>query len=316
MQPDGDGGTKAAFRHEALLYEGIDEFVDRTASFVRDAIDASEPVYAVVSSEKIERLRSEVGDHPDVRYADMAEVGSNPARIIPAWNGFVEECEASGRPFRGIGEPIWAERTAAELVESERHEALLNLALANSRGWLLCPYDVSELPDPVLREASRNHPFLWSSLGHEDSDSALDAERIGAPFDRALPEAPLDAQLISFGANDLSDVRAFVEERAVLFGLSRARTADVLLAADEAVSNSLRHGGGRGELRMWNEPGAVICEISDAGRILDPLAGRRRPKATEEQGYGLWLANQVCDLVQIRTFPTGSVVRLHVRFEG
>jgi hypothetical protein len=30
-------------------------------------------------------------------------------------------------------------------------------------------------------------------------------------------------------------------------------------------------------------------------------------------GYGLWLANQLCDLVQVRSFPTGSAVRLHMR---
>ena len=66
---------------------------------------------------------------------------------------------------------------------------------------------------------------------------------------------------------------------------------------------------------MWSEHDGLLCEISDTGRILDPLAGRRRPSGTEEQGYGLWLVNQVCDLVQIRTFPTGSIVRLHVRFD-
>ncbi|MFL5768399.1 MAG: anti-sigma factor RsbA family regulatory protein [Actinomycetota bacterium] len=305
-----------SFRHEALLYEGIEEFVDLTASFIREAVDASEPVYAVVSAEKIERLRSAVGNEPDVRYADMADVGSNPARIIPAWRSFVEECEAERRPFRGIGEPIWAERTPAELVECERHEALLNLALADSRGWLLCPYDAGRLPEPVLEEASRNHPFLWSDLGHASSASVRSAEHIEAPFDEPLPEPPLETQLMSFGADDLHDVRAFVEERAVLAGLGRSRTADLLLAADEVVSNTLRHGGGRGEIRMWREVDTLLCEISDTGRIVDPLAGRRRPNGTEEQGYGLWLVNQVCDLAQIRTFPTGSVIRLHVRFAG
>jgi len=302
-----------AFRHEALLYDGIDEFVDRTAAFIREGVDASEPIYAVVSSEKIERLRSAVGDSAEVRYADMAEVGSNPARIIPAWRSFVEECETTGRPFRGIGEPIWAERTVAELVECERHEALLNLALAGTRGWLLCPYDTARLSERVLAEAGRNHPFLWLDGAHAGSALARAADAIEAPFDEPLPETPTEAQLISFGRNDLHDVRAFVEERAVLAGLGRSRTADLLLAADEVVSNSLRHGGGHGELRMWSDPDTLLCEISDTGQILDPLAGRRRPDGTEERGYGLWLVNQVCDLVQIRTFPSGSVVRLHIR---
>ena len=313
METNGEAG--GSFRHEALLYAGLEEFVERTATFIGDAIEEREPVLAVVSPEKIERLRSAVGDRGDVRYADMAKIGSNPARIIPLWRTFVEECEAAGRSFRGVGEPIWAERTPAELVECERHEALLNLALSGAQGWLLCPYDVDRLPALVLEEAGRNHPLMWAQGSHSSSSSARAIDWIEAPFEHPLPDAPTGAALMSFGAQDLHDVRSFVEDVAVLSGLSRERTADLLLAADEVVSNSLRHGGGWGEVRMWREPGVVLCEISDSGRILDPLAGRRRPQATEEQGYGLWLANQVCDLVQIRTFRTGSVVRLHVRFE-
>jgi hypothetical protein len=30
-------------------------------------------------------------------------------------------------------------------------------------------------------------------------------------------------------------------------------------------------------------------------------------------GYGLWLVNQVCDLVQVRVTEAGSLVRMRVR---
>jgi hypothetical protein len=32
--------------------------------------------------------------------------------------------------------------------------------------------------------------------------------------------------------------------------------------------------------------------------------------ADQTSGFGLWLANQLCDLVQIRSFDGGSAVRL------
>jgi anti-sigma regulatory factor (Ser/Thr protein kinase) len=86
-----------------------------------------------------------------------------------------------------------------------------------------------------------------------------------------------------------------------------------VLAVHELATNSLRHGGGRGTLRVWREPGALICEVSDRGRIDQPLVGRERPLGGQIGGRGLWLVNQVCDLVQIRCFPTGNAVRLHVR---
>ena len=86
-----------------------------------------------------------------------------------------------------------------------------------------------------------------------------------------------------------------------------------MLAVNEVATNSVRHGGGRGMLRIWQEPDALICEVRDGGRIDDPLAGRRRPGGAQIGGYGLWLANQVCDLVQVRSYADGSAVRVHMR---
>ena len=56
----------------------------------------------------------------------------------------------------------------------------------------------------------------------------------------------------------------------------------------------------------------LVCEVRDAGRIDDPLAGRERPTFDREGGRGLWMINRLCDLVQLRSFPSGAVVRLHV----
>ena len=55
-------------------------------------------------------------------------------------------------------------------------------------------------------------------------------------------------------------------------------------------------------------------QIDQAGAS-SPL-GRERPAAGQVGGHGLWLANQLCDLVQVRSFPTGSAVRLHMRLEA
>ena len=128
---------------------------------------------------------------------------------------------------------------------------------------------------------------------------------------RSEPE--IRTNWVAFGPDDLPMIRAFVERRARIAGLDWIRTADLMLAADEIVSNSLRHRGGAGELRMWSETDELICEVRDAGRITGPLVGRVRPTTDEERGFGLWLSNQICDLMQIRTFDSGSIVRLHVR---
>jgi anti-sigma regulatory factor (Ser/Thr protein kinase) len=95
-------------------------------------------------------------------------------------------------------------------------------------------------------------------------------------------------------------------------GLSRERTTDLVLAASELAANSVRHGGGSGASSFWREPGALVVEVADAGRIEEPLVGRVRPTPTQHGGRGLWMANQVCDLVRIRSGATGTAVRLHM----
>jgi hypothetical protein len=144
----------------------------------------------VVSARKIDLLRERLGpDAGEVRFADMDDVGVNPARIIPAWADFV--AEQGERPMRGIGEPIWAERSSAELVECQRHESLLNVAFAGSTGFtLLCPYDTAALGPDVLDEACRSHPFILKDGARRDSPRWSGIDELAGPFSTPLPEPP------------------------------------------------------------------------------------------------------------------------------
>ena len=243
----------------------------------------------------------------------MDEVGRNPARIIPLWNDFLAEHAASGRRVRGVGEPISARRSADELVECERHEALLNLAFAEAPAWwLACPYDTEALSPAVLEEAARNHPFVVADGVSRDSRTFRGLADVAAPFDRPLPEAPARHVAMTFRDGELHEVRSVVARAADDAGLPRPRADDFVLAANEVATNSLLHGGGAGSRRLWEAAGSLVCEIADGGHIERPLLGRERPDTAKTSGFGLWLANQVCELVQVRSYPTGSVVRLHV----
>jgi anti-sigma regulatory factor (Ser/Thr protein kinase) len=309
--PDGRGSD--AFRHEALLYSGADGFMEGTLPFVRDGANAGDAMLVVVDAAKIERLRDALGADADpVEFADMADVGSNPARIIPAWRAFVDA--HPGRRLRGIGEPISVQRSAAELVECQRHEALLNLAFADAAGFtLLCPYDVDALSAAVIEKAHHSHPVLVSGGAGRASATYVGVEAVAAPFAEPLPDSPETAYAIAFDTATLGAVRNLVVERATAAGLSEQRAGDLVLAVNEVTTNSVVYGGGHGVLRIWCEPDALICEVSDGGAIVEPLAGRERPPDGHLGGQGLWLCNQLCDLVQIRSFADGAVVRLHMR---
>jgi anti-sigma regulatory factor (Ser/Thr protein kinase) len=309
------GQAREAFRHEALLYVGLDGFREGTVPFLHDAAEAGEPTLVVVSAAKIARLRDELGPTADrIIFADMSEVGINPARIIPAWRAFVDEHARPGRPPRGIGEPIWAQRSAAELVECQRHEALLNLAFADAADfWLLCPYDTDALDDAVIEIAHHSHPAMVDGGQTRQSPSYVDVEALAAPFADPLPAAPRDAHELSFTHGTLAGVRTFVALHVAEARLGEPRAGDAVLAVNELATNSVRHGGGQGVVRLWTDDDALICEVVDGGRIAEPLAGRQRPSDGQMGGHGLWLVNQVCDLVQVRAFATGGVVRMHMR---
>ena len=305
----------SAFRHEALLYAGEDEFADRVGGFVREGIDAGEPVLVAVSGPKIDLLRHVLcGAARRVTFLDMDALGANPARLLPVWRTFAEPHLAAGRHIRGVGEPISPRRSPAELAECHRHEALLNLAFdGGGAWWLACPYDTSALPAEVIAEARCTHPLVWSDRRGEPSTEYRGRFASAEPFDAPLPDPPAAAEATVFTIADLRAVRASLADAARGWGVPEPRVADLILAAGEVAANSVRHGGGGGSLRAWFDAGCAVCEIRDGGFIAQPLAGREPPRAGNAGGYGLWLANQVCDLVQVRSSPEGTAVRLHVR---
>jgi anti-sigma regulatory factor (Ser/Thr protein kinase) len=311
--PETSESVGTRYRHEAFLYAGEQEFMRGTLRFIREAVAAEDPILVVLSAAKIDSLsRMLKSDSAHVRFADMAAVGANPARIIPAWQEFVRENAGRAGRVRGVGEPIWAARSGEELDECERHEALLNVAFDDPDFWLLCPYDTTTLAPSVIDEARRNHPFVLDHGISQASEAFAGVDALAAPFDKPLPPPPDDAVALEFGRSNLGELRHIVLAHAGAAGLAEDRAAGVVLAANEVATNSIIHGGGGGTIWLWRTASTVVAEVRDRGAITDPLVGRERPAAASEGGRGLWLANQLCDLVQIRSIPTGTLVRLHV----
>jgi anti-sigma regulatory factor (Ser/Thr protein kinase) len=298
-----------AFRHEALFYVGDEEFLAGTVPFVRDGVAAGEPVLVAVAADKADQMRERLGDVADqVQFADMAELGRNPGRIISAWKEFVAAHE--GKRMRGIGEPIWPGRSPDEVLECQHHEALLNVAFDDGPPWiLLCPYDASALDEDILEGARRSHPHLVRCGEHHRSDGY----RPGAtPFEGPLSAPPRRTWELRFDGRELATVRSFVAAQARGRGLSEARAADLEIAVNELAGNSVSHGGGMGAVRVWVEDESLVCEVRDGGRIEHPLAGRECPPADRFGGRGLWMVHQLCDFVQVRSGTDGTIVRAHM----
>jgi hypothetical protein len=65
-------------------------------------------------------------------------------------------------------------------------------------------------------------------------------------------------------------------------------------------------------VHIWRAGPELVCQVTDTGHISDPLAWYRAPAKEEFGGKGLWLVNQVCDLVQVRSGQSGTFTRLHM----
>jgi anti-sigma regulatory factor (Ser/Thr protein kinase) len=117
---------------------------------------------------------------------------------------------------------------------------------------------------------------------------------------------------LSFAKEDLATLRQLVAGEARQVPLSEERRTALTVAVNELAANSVVHGGGSGTLQLWREPDAVVAEVRDEGWIRDPLAGRRRPEPSQIHGRGLWMVNQLCDLVQVRSGRSGTRVRVRV----
>lgn len=300
------------FHHEALFYAGDEEFVQRCRAFVEDGLDRDEPVLVMVGARKLALLRAALGERAsDVAFENMEVVGRNPARIIPAWARFVSDHAdgAGSGGMRGVGEPVWAGRNAAELSECQLHESLINLAFAAANSFrLICPYDSAALPDDVLAEARRSHPIVSNGVPHACEDyRGIDG--VADDFHAGLPEPPEHAEQVTVDVTGLRDARRMVRQRAIDSGLAE-RADDFALAVNEILSNSLHHAHEDGLLQIWEEPDGLVCEVRDSGQIVQPLIGREEPAAGQVGGHGVWLVNLVCDLVQVRSSPGGSVVRM------
>lgn len=297
--------------HVALLYEDPEEYLDGIMRFVQPALRADEPVAAAVPPAHGELLRRRLnGSSHNVQILDMFELGRNPARIIPAVEGLL--AEHGGGRLHYIGEPIWPGRSPDETREATKHEALINLAWPEAPIRVLCPYDAGALSPEVLLDAERTHPWVIRKGEARESD-AYTGPSIPHHCEQALSPPPSRARSMRFGLDDLFRLRSLVGEVAQGVGLDSERTADLLLVTSELSTNAIRHGEGAGVLDVWSQGAEIICQVSDGGEITDPLAGRRVPVLMATSGgRGLWMVNQLCDLVEVRTGAHGTTVRAHV----
>lgn len=305
--------AQQSYRHEAFLWRRPEDYTRGMVEFVLDGLDAGEAVMAAVLPEHAQWLGQSLGARADqVEFVDITEMGRNPARIIPAWQKFVETHSGYGRPARGIGEPIWPERSADELVECQLHEALLNLAVdPDIPFWLVCPYDEEQLAPEVIAEAYRSHPVVSTADSYQGSPRYVGRAHAHALFTTSLPELTAEPVQLVVGAGNTDDVPVFVTLQAVRANLASDQVVHLADAVRRLVLRSLTGGASEVTVRLWHQSDGLVCEVADVVCVDDYLIGRRRPSPSGDDS--VWQANLTHDLVQVRSGEGGTTIRLHQR---
>ncbi|SDC94176.1 sensor histidine kinase [Glycomyces harbinensis] len=307
------GGAAAdPFDHPALYYSGGQEYLDGTVPFIEGGLSAGEPVAVSVPGANLRLLREALGDSAErVLMLDMTEEGANPGRIIPGvLRAFADR--HPDRRVRIIGEPIWPGRSEAEYPACAQHEALINLAFAGRDAAILCPYDVDGLDERALADSLATHPALVDRDGRRPSGE-YDPERIVGEYNRPLEDRPRTALRRAVDRFTIDNARWFVTSYGRRAGLTATQLIDLEIAVTELLTNSIWHGGSTGMLQIWTEKDQLVCDISDAGHITDPLAGRRPVDEDRAYGRGLLLVNHVVDLLRTYTGKHGTTMRIHMR---
>jgi anti-sigma regulatory factor (Ser/Thr protein kinase) len=91
------------------------------------------------------------------------------------------------------------------------------------------------------------------------------------------------------------------------------RLPKLLIALNELTSNTLRHTGGPGLLRMWASHDGLYVQVSDSGSLPATAAATppQFPQQPGQGGYGLALAAQLSDEMYIH--PDPATFRLRFR---
>jgi anti-sigma regulatory factor (Ser/Thr protein kinase) len=297
--------SAAPLRHHAFVYESDEEYVAGTASFLKEGLDAGEAAIVGNTRDGLAMMRDALGADADrVAFVDVSATYTRPAHTVARYYGtFLEQLQ--GAPsVRAVATGQFG-ATPAEWQEWMAYEAITNLAYSHLPVWVVCAYDASRLPDPVLELAWRAHPEVLTN-GGKGNDRFKDPRAL---VQKLTPEPEPLATLRSFSADDVDGFREELARELMAEEVPEARTLDMLLAGTEVAANAVSHGDGIEEVRVGRANGRFVCEVIDRGAGFDdPMAGYLAPR--DGRATGLWVARQLAWKLECFHSPKGFTVRV------
>jgi anti-sigma regulatory factor (Ser/Thr protein kinase) len=295
-------------RHHAFAYESDDEYVGRSAGFLRAGLEAGDACVVANTRDGNALVRDALGADADrVTFVDVSATYTRPAHAVARYYGAFLEQLRTAPSVRAVAD-FQCAPTPDDWQQWAGYEAITNLAYSHLPVWVVCTYDANALPDPLIET-------MWQTHSEVLGDGWKASERFEDPravVRRFTPDPEPLPWLRSYpGGNDLERFREQLACELAGERVPEAKALGMLVAGTEIAANALRHGGGIAEVRLGRADGRFVCEVIDRGPGFDdPVAGYLAPR--DGTGRGLWIARQLTWRVEAFRSARGFTVRVWV----
>jgi MEDS: MEthanogen/methylotroph, DcmR Sensory domain len=308
--------SETTFEHQACIYDSDRDFLEMALPFLETGLASGEPALAVTTSANLELLSSALGARGgDVDYADSAYFGRRPPQRVAAFHRYWRQHAGAGEgaQVRVLAEPVWSGRSAREVAAWTRMESALNVALAGTNMFMICPYDTRVTAPGIVAAARRTHPALAEGPQTSPSPDYADPAAFAGESDTGpLSDPPAGTAVFQFDG-DLRGLRRFIANRAAEYGLAGERAGLLVQAAGEVGTFLKNQAPGSAAVRTWEQGDAVVCDFRQpGGSVSDPFLHLRPAELDPRPADGLWLTSQICDWIDIRSDADGRTIRLEV----
>jgi hypothetical protein len=303
--------------HQALMYRTEGSFASGLLPFVLEGVEAGEAVQVAGAPENLDALRSAIGVHSnEVLFVDVRDWYVKPARTLGAYLSFIQKQLEEGRPaVRIIGEVVWPERDMDLQREWIRYETAINMILEDLPVRLMCTYNSERLTPSRIDAARATHPSVIEQGAVSVNDHYVPPEQMLVDLTVRMLVPPHHEER-RFDAGDAVGPTAFVIDHARRAGLTEDASSNVAAAASEIVMGAGARPSSPVLVAVWTDHGDFVCQIEgESSMPLDPLTGYGPPLPETSGGWGLWLARQLSDLLEVGIGSHGSAVRLKMRGE-
>ena len=163
-----------------------------------------------------------------VEASDVATVAKYDVALA-AYIATVRDGTNDGRAMRVAGEPIWTGLSPVEIAEWACVESACNVAFADSRLTMFCPYDTSVLDPAIIDVARRTHPELRSDGRTATSDHYSEPLQFHSMIRTTdMPPRPDEYEECSIAtAAELWRIQLFIDAFSELHALSPKLTNDL-----------------------------------------------------------------------------------------